>query len=209
MINIGFPVKVINRLFLLLVLPTFVANAQVYKCKSLSSGAMEYQSSPCASGAVRLGVVDIKPLSPQEEERARQKLQDWQHEQAANERLRRQAEKELQAEQDKQVELNALTRSALAAEQQAVAAQNLAGQVERQNRLNSYNSLYVPRHRYSNHQDGYGEADDPHRRRHGHEGRHERRHTNELQHQQQLGDYGVYRPEGSLGNAINLERRGN
>jgi hypothetical protein len=185
-------------------------HAEVFKCKS-STGAMQYQSAPCAPSDAQLGVVDIKPMDPQQQEQARLKLQAWQEVQAANGRAKVKAEKERQAQQNKQAELNALNRSAAASEQQALAAQRMAGQMEHQNRLNSYNSLYVPRYNYGQpnqagemRQNGLddNDADDAHRRRHGHEGRHERRHDEALQHQQQLGDYGVYRPEGSLGNAL-------
>jgi hypothetical protein len=199
-------------LFVLFAITASHTNAGVFKCKS-AAGATEYQPTPCSSPAAHQDVVDIKPMSAQEEEQARFKLQAWHDEQDANEKARIKAEKEHQAELNKQTELDALTRTATAAEQQALAAQRLAGQIEHQNRINSYNSLYEPRHHYGqpgqadeggyqNSSNGGNSEDDPHRRRHGHEGRHPRRHDSEMQHQHELGDYGLHRPEGSLGKGI-------
>ncbi|SJM90620.1 exported hypothetical protein [Crenothrix polyspora] len=200
-----------KMLFVLLAITTSTVSAEVFKCKS-STGATEYRPTPCSAPGVQQAVVDIKPMNSQQEEQAQIRLQAWRDEQDANEKAKIKAEKERQTELDKQTELNALTRSATASEQQALAAQRLAGQIEHQNRINTYNSLYEPIHRYGQPNQGSAtgyqnsggagnDADDSHRRRHGHEGRHQRRHDEQVQHQQQLGDYGVYRPEGSLGNA--------
>ncbi|WP_394754844.1 DUF4124 domain-containing protein [Crenothrix sp.] len=192
----------------LLALTAFTLSAEVFKCKS-SNGVPEYQQTPCASPSEKQAVIDIKPMTSQQEEQARIRLQAWRDEQEASEQAKVNAEKQRQAELDKQAELNALQRSATASEQQALAAQRLAEQAGNQNRTNGYNTL-IPGYRYGQpnygagmgYRNGFDNDADDHRRRHGHEGRHERRHDDGLQHQQQLGDYGIYRPPGSVGNGL-------
>lgn len=171
--------------FVLLAMAATGANAEIYKCKSVQTGEIEYQPSPCISGGQQQAVVDVTPMTKQEEQQARLKLQAWHEQQTAAEQAKIAAEKEQQQALAKQAELDALNRSATAAEQQALAAQQLAGQIEHQNRLNRYNSIYVPQHTYGGGQNGLAidnGMDDTHRRRHGHEGRHERRHREDIQH---------------------------
>lgn len=173
--------------FVLLAMAATTASAEIYKCKSVQTGEIEYQPSPCISGGQKQAVVDVKPMTAQEEEQARFKLQTWHDKQAAAEQEKIAAEKEHQQALAKQAELDALNRNATAAEQQALAAQQLAGQMQHQNRLNTYNSIYMPQHTYGGGENGLpgsDEMDDPHRRRHGHEGRHERRHRDDIQHQE-------------------------
>lgn len=109
----------------------------VYKCRS-SSGAIEYQSIPCAASTAEQSIVDIKPMSPQETQQARMKLQAWQNQQLANDNAKIQAENKRQAELLKQAELQAIVQKAMATEQQAVATHNLAVQAEYQNRQSAY-----------------------------------------------------------------------
>jgi hypothetical protein len=94
-----------NRVvFVLLVMASVNANADVFKCKSVATGEMDYQLSPCAT-----------------------------------------------LHQAEAVKLMS------AKERQALASQQLAGEIEHQNRVNSYNTLYVPQHRYGDsNQKGFG-----------------------------------------------------
>jgi hypothetical protein len=190
-----------KMLFMVLAIGASTASAEVFKCKSVF-GAVEYQPSPCASSTVQQQVVDIKPTSLEEQEQARLKLQAWQKENKAYDAARNRAEQQRQAEIDKQTFLNTQQRIATAEEQQALAAQRLAGEREHRNRLNQHNSLYNEQHyttSISNQSQNDVGDDNDHRRRHGHEGRHPRRHEQGIQHPHELGDYGLHRPAGSLG----------
>lgn len=206
-------IETMNKtLFVILAITTSAVNADVFKCKS-ASGATEYKSAPCVSSAEEQGVLAIKPKNPQQEEQAQIRLKSWKDEQDANEKQKmdiakaQQAELEKQQAQiNKQIELDALTRSAAAAEAQALATQRLAnkplingytdvnpnsiqrqGEIEHQNRLNNNNSLYEPQHNYGQQNEQLlnndNNTDDSHRRRHGHEGRHQRQHNEQVQHQ--------------------------
>jgi hypothetical protein len=75
---------------------------------------------------------------------------------------------------------------------QLLATQKLAGEIEHQNNLNQYNSLYEARHRYQSPASFGGthrplelnksKDEESHRQRHGHESRHHRRHSEGLKH---------------------------
>lgn len=171
--------------------------AEVFKCET-ASGAVDYQATPCLTPQTRQQVLPMKLPSPQEVASVRQKLKRWREQQAANEKTKQEAKKELLIEKNKQQFLDAQQRIANAEEQQALAAQRLAGEREYQNRLNRYNSLYVNRH-YS---ESSLDQDEAHRFRHGHEGRHPRQHNEAVPHAKELGDYGAYRPAGSLGSGL-------
>lgn len=80
-------------LFFLLVAMALNANCEIFKCTDVNTGAIEYQSSPCASLTTKQGVVDIKPMNPQEEEQAQRKLQVWRDKQAADEKASMEAKK--------------------------------------------------------------------------------------------------------------------
>lgn len=183
-----------NMLFVVLAVTTVSVNAAVFKCQS-PSGGLEYKSGSCAPLDTEQAVLAIKAKNPQQEQQARMRLQAWQERQEADKKQKLAVAKARQAEVDKKIALNAAVRTATAAEQQALAAQALAGQIERQNRLNANNSLYEPQHHYDQQQQdrmysgnqehqlfGESHTDDFHRARHGHQGRHPRRHNEQVQH---------------------------
>ena len=116
---------------------TTAALAEINKCK-LASGKTVYQTTPCSSLAVTQKIVDVKPLSLQQQQEAQNKLKAWQAYQAAEEDAKNKATKALQEEQARQATINALNRNAMAQEQQALAAQRQAEALE--NRNNTYNN---------------------------------------------------------------------
>ncbi|SJM93800.1 hypothetical protein [Crenothrix polyspora] len=183
-----------KMLFVVLAVTTVSVNAAVFKCQS-PSGGLEYKSGSCAPLDTEQAVLAIKAKNPQQEQQARMRLQAWQERQEADKKQKLAVAKARQAEVDKKIALNAAVRTATAAEQQALATQALAGQIERQNRLNANNSLYEPQHHYDQQQQdkmysgnqehqlfGESHTDDLHRARHGHQGRHPRRHNEQVQH---------------------------
>jgi hypothetical protein len=184
--------KVIAILLLAFIAP---ANAGIFKCLS-ATGATEYKTTPCDGKAVQQ-TVNIKPPSLKTKLQAQQKLQEWQQQEAAKAEAKYQAEKKQQAELAEQRKLNALEKQAQAAQDlatlEAIKEQNRMEEVEQQNR---YNNVYIQ---------------NPQQR---HSGRYRSRHRHEnndgvqpdWQHKQ-LGDYGVYRPLGSLGYGLGEYRR--
>lgn len=112
--------KLINSLVaLFLIFNVSPARAEVFKCKQ-ASGKVLYQSTPCASSAAQQQVVNVKEMTPEEREDAKMKLRDWQDRQAAEDAVKKQAEKERQDELMKQESLELQRRSVAAQEQQAI-----------------------------------------------------------------------------------------
>ncbi len=118
------------------------ARAEVFKCKQ-ASGKVLYQSTPCSSGAAQQQVVNVKEMTPEEKEAARIKLKDWQDRQAAEDAVKKQAEKERQDELMKLESLELQRRSVAAQEQQTI------NQQQRQN--SGYGvGFYDPYYRWHN-----------------------------------------------------------
>lgn len=136
-----------NFLLMLLMVLAFSANAEVFKCKSVS-GKITYQPEPCAPGSATQGVIKVKEMTPEETDLAKAKLKAWQEQQAIEEAAKKEAEKERQVELDRQMGLELQRRGVIAQEQQALA--------ERQRQQQSYGPIYVPaydfnrRYRYWN-----------------------------------------------------------
>jgi Skp family chaperone for outer membrane proteins len=87
------------NIFLLIML-TSVAHAEVFKCL-LASDKVVYQSAPCQS-AVKQEIVEIKKSDPRKVAEAEANLKAWEEDFAKREAVRKKAEKELQAEMDRQ-----------------------------------------------------------------------------------------------------------
>ena len=139
-------------IILALISLSFSVNAEVFKCKS-PAGKVIYQAEPCASGAISQGVVDVKTMTPEEAEAANEKLKAWQQRQADEAEAKRTADKEHQAELQKQESLELQRRSVTAQERQATAAQQQPQQYNNGplyvpaydfNRYNRLNRLYPP-----------------------------------------------------------------
>ncbi|MGZ5077784.1 MAG: DUF4124 domain-containing protein [Methylobacter sp.] len=97
--------------FMLLVLTISPAHAdEVFKCL-LKSGQTIYQSTPCES-AVKQKTIEIQKVDPRKAAEEEAKLKTWEEDFAKREAERAQAEKELQAEQDRKASVEALKRSA-------------------------------------------------------------------------------------------------
>jgi hypothetical protein len=118
-----------KMLCIVLTIGTSTASAEVFKCK-LASGVIEYKASACASSAVKQDVVNIKVPTPQEQEQAQQKLQAWREQNTAYEAEKSNAEKKRRAEQERQSTLNVQNLDVITREQQALATQRLATDME-------------------------------------------------------------------------------
>lgn len=127
-------------LFFILSLLTLTASAEVFKCQS--TAGVKYQSSPCGASAITQKLIAIKPPEPQEQAQAQKKLQIWREQNAAYELAKNQAEKAQKAEQEQQAWLETEKRIALAKEQQALATQRIAADLER-DRVNRYSNIFV------------------------------------------------------------------
>jgi hypothetical protein len=79
------------------------ALAEINKCQ-LASGKTVYQPTPCSPLAVTQKKVDVKPLSPQQQQEAQNKLKAWQAYQAAEDDAKNKAAKVLQEQQTRQAE---------------------------------------------------------------------------------------------------------
>lgn len=127
-------------LLIAFVLMSLSAHAEVFKCKD-STGKIIYQEQPCAMGAVTQGVINVKQMTPEETAAAKEKLNAWQQQQAAQDAEARAAEIERQAARERQESLELQRRSVNAQEQQAVQGQQQPYQ---------YNSpLIVPGYGYN------------------------------------------------------------
>ncbi|MDD5461825.1 MAG: hypothetical protein PHG00_09360 [Methylococcales bacterium] len=84
----------------LLVMPTSVTQAEVFKCQ-LVSGKIVYQSMPCQSAA-KQAIVEIKKSDPRKIAEAEAKFKAWEEDFAKREATRKKAEKERQDELDRQ-----------------------------------------------------------------------------------------------------------
>ena len=94
----------------------------VYKCK-LPTGKVVYQSDPCRAEAKAEGVVRVKEMTPEEKEAAKDRLQSWQAQQAAEDAAKAEADKQRLEELQKQESLELQRRSVEAQERQAISAQ--------------------------------------------------------------------------------------
>lgn len=117
--------KRLNYISILLIALSLSANAEVFKCKD-SAGKTIYQPAPCSSEATTQGVVKVKVNDPQKDEEARAKLNAWQGELAAKDAAKQEAEKQRQAELEKQESLDLQRRNVIAQEQRAIAEQQRA-----------------------------------------------------------------------------------
>ncbi|WP_333875188.1 DUF4124 domain-containing protein [Methylobacter sp.] len=117
--------------FILLILLTASAQAEVFKCQ-LKSGKTVYQSTPCES-AVKQKKIEIQKVDPRKVAEEAAKLKAWEEDFAKREAERAETEKELQAEQDRKASIEALQRSAEYQQQQAYEAKRQADALERQN----------------------------------------------------------------------------
>jgi hypothetical protein len=151
--------KQFNYIPILLMVWGLPVNAEVFKCKQ-TSGKIIYQPTPCPSGTSKQGVVPVKEMTPEQVEDAKVKLKIWQDEQAANEAVKLQAEKERQEELRKQESLELQRRSVAAQEQQTILDQ------QRQNQ--NTGGLYNPYNRrlnrfpYQSHDPHYIPQQHPH-----------------------------------------------
>jgi Domain of unknown function (DUF4124) len=108
-------------LLIAFVLMSLSAHAEVFKCKN-ATGKIIYQAEPCATGAVTQGVINVKQMSPEETAAAKEKLNAWQQQQAAEDAANQAAERERQAARERQESLE-LQRRSVNAQQQAVQGQ--------------------------------------------------------------------------------------
>lgn len=111
-----------RHILILLTVLSGLANAEVYKCE-LASGKIIYQASPCPKIGAIQNIVEIKLIDPQRAEEAKAELQAWKEEQAIKEAARNELEKQRKIESDRQESLELQRRTAIAEEQQALAAQ--------------------------------------------------------------------------------------
>lgn len=118
--------KITNPVFILLMVFSLSANAEVFKCKS-SGGEMIYQSSPCASGETPEGELKIKKMTPQQEQDAAAKLNAEQKEEKAYDDATAKTEKQQQTDQMQQEKLDLELRRTKAQEEEADAAQKRMG----------------------------------------------------------------------------------
>jgi hypothetical protein len=125
-------------LFVLWAISTSTANADVYKCK-VANNATEYQAAPCASSAAQQALVDIKPMTAQQQEQAKIKLQAWQAEYGAYETAKATAEHKQarQTQLNKQTGQGSLTRKLAAMERRALVSRRLATQPGHRNKTNA------------------------------------------------------------------------
>lgn len=128
---------------ILLMVSSLSANAEVFKCKN-DKGKVIYQPGPCASETATQGVVKVKVLDPQKDEEARAKLNAWQQDLAAKDAAKMEAEKQQQAELEKQESLELQRRSVIAQEQQAIAQEQRA--IAEQQRQNQNQVIIVTPH---------------------------------------------------------------
>lgn len=118
------------------------AKADVIKCKT-ASGKIVYQESPCPPTTVSQQRIDIKQMDQQQLEESKRKLKDWQEAEAIKESEKMREARDKKAEQDRLDVINALNRNAAAQEQQAIAAQRQAENLERRNNSTIYNGPYL------------------------------------------------------------------
>jgi len=111
-----------RHILILLMVLSGSANAEVFKCE-LVSGKVIYQASPCPKNGAIQNIVEIKLIDPQRAEEAKAQLQAWKEEQAIKEAARNELEKQRKIESDHQESLELQRRTAIAEEQQALAAQ--------------------------------------------------------------------------------------
>jgi len=102
----------------LLALPLF-ANAEVFECKSPTTGEMIYQSSPCPANTIPKGELKIKELTPQQKAAADAELKAEEQEESAYESTEAKAAKQRQNELQKREELELEERRTRAAEDEA------------------------------------------------------------------------------------------
>ncbi len=122
--------------FILLILLTSSTHAdEVFKCQ-LKSGKTVYQSLPCEA-PVKQKVIEIQKTDPKKIAEEEAKLKAWKEDFAKREAERIQAEKELQAEQDRKASAEALRRSSEYQQQQAD-KEKRRETLERQNMQNPY-----------------------------------------------------------------------
>ncbi|MBT9097926.1 hypothetical protein KFZ76_09445 [Methylovulum psychrotolerans] len=121
-----------KSLLLLLVLSTALPTAaqaeEVFKC--VVDNKTVYQFDPCPTNAAKKVEIDIKQEDPAKEAEAQAKLQTWEQEFKKREAAEQQAQRERQAELDRQAAIAALNRNAIAQEELAAAARqrNIYGQ---------------------------------------------------------------------------------
>jgi len=138
-----------RHILILLMVLSGSANAEVFKCE-LVSGKVIYQASPCPKNGAIQNIVEIKLIDPQRAEEAKAQLQAWKEEQAIKEAARNELEKQRKIESDRQESLELQRRTAIAEEQQALAAQ------QRQNAIPievapAFNQRYWPNKPFPSH----------------------------------------------------------
>jgi len=129
--------------FILLTLSISSAHAdEVFKCQ-LKSGKTVYQPSPCES-AEKQKAIEIQKTDPRKIAEEEAKLKAWKEDFAKREAERIQAEKELQAEQDRKASVEALKRSAEYQQRQAYEQKRQTEALERQKLENRYPQYPYP-----------------------------------------------------------------
>jgi hypothetical protein len=114
--------KSVNPISILLMALSLSANGEVFKCKS-GAGKTIYQPVPCSPGAATQGVIKVQEMTPEKTEEAKAKLEAWKQQQAVDDAAKQEAEKQRQAELEKQESLELQRRSVMAQEKQAIAEQ--------------------------------------------------------------------------------------
>lgn len=127
-----------KTLLILLAITASAVQAEVFKC-TLASGAAEYQPTPCITPKTQQKIVDVKPLSPQQEEQARLKLQEWYKKQETHDTTKKHLKKDRQAERDKKLGLSVTSLKAAVAGQQTTTVQPLVVVAKPQNKTKASN----------------------------------------------------------------------
>lgn len=128
---------------LLLVLASSQASADVFKCIG-GNGKTVYQEKPC-EGAAKGRQLNIE-ADPDKEAEAKARLESLQIEVDSRRAERLKAEKEAAEQRNKAEQVDALRRSAVAQQQQAIAAQRQAEALEQQNRQVNTPYWFLPGH---------------------------------------------------------------
>jgi hypothetical protein len=109
-------------IFLLTAFNINPAYAEVFKCIA-TTGKIVYQPTPCAPTSAKQRLLEVETMTDEERAVAKQKLQNWQDQQAAEDAAKAQAERERRLAWERQESLELQRRSVMAQEQQAIEAQ--------------------------------------------------------------------------------------
>lgn len=114
-----------NRQLCIFLLTAFNINpayAEVFKCIA-TTGKTVYQPTPCAPTSAKQRLLEVETMTDEERAVAKQKLRNWQDQQAAEDAAKAQAERERRLAWERQESLELQRRSVMAQEQQAIEAQ--------------------------------------------------------------------------------------